>query len=79
MEEVEQCRDFGKARPGIKIKYTFAANSSLTAGAGWAAYWTDSAPILFRAIPPPAGTALWVTGCGEITLSFVAGYGIPKI
>lgn len=75
MAEVEQCRDFGKARPGINTRYTVA---SLTVGTAWAAYWTDPAPILFRAILPAAGTGLWVTDCGEISISFVGGYGISQ-
>lgn len=34
--------------------------------------------ILFRAILPAAGTGLWVTDCGEISISFVGGYGISQ-
>ena len=62
MAEVEQCRDFGRARPGVKTRYTVAANSSLTVGTAW----------------PAAGTGLWGTDCGEIFISFVGGYGISQ-
>src|SRR5882757_8132108 len=65
-------------RDRVKIKNTFAANSWLIVGTGWAAYWTDDAPILFRTTPPAAGTALWVADYGEIPISFVAWWGIPQ-